>query len=136
MIGLKSLRKAPLSSRLVALIGDKYTRTELEAIERFGTGTSISAGDIFVTEGQIGREVILITSGTAAVARDGEEVASVGAGDFVGERAIILGEPRNASLVATTDLEVLVYSIAEFRSLLASSSTLAIKLRTLVDTRN
>lgn len=136
MIGLNSFRKITLSPRLVALVGDKYSRSELENIERSGTSTTISAGDVFVTEGQVGREVILIVSGTAAVARDGEEVATVGAGDFVGERAVILGEPRNASLVATTDLEVLVYSIAEFRSLLAGSSTLAIKLRALVDTRN
>ncbi|MEM7324607.1 MAG: cyclic nucleotide-binding domain-containing protein, partial [Actinomycetota bacterium] len=99
MIGLSYFRRAggPTPS-LVSRIGDKFTRSELETIDRFGTNLTIDAGDVFVSEGKIGREVILITSGTAVVARDGEEVATVGAGDFVGERSVLLGVRRNASL--------------------------------------
>ncbi len=135
MIGRTMFRRSTLSARLAAQVGDVFTRSELEAIERFGTSVTISAGDVFVTQGEIGREVILITDGTAVVARDGDEVATVGAGDFVGERAVILGEPRNASLIATSDLDVQVFSVPEFRSLLATSATLAIKLRMLAEHR-
>jgi len=135
MIGIHPFRKHQPSDRLMDKIGDRFARSELAAIEQFGTGTTIPAGEVFVTEGQIGREVLLILDGTAAVARSGEEVAVVGAGDFVGERAVLLGEPRNASLIATTDLEVIVYSVAEFRSLIYRSYSLDIKLRELVKTR-
>lgn len=136
MISLTAFKKPAVSPRLVAKIGDKFTRSELAVIERFGTGTTIDAGDVFVAQGTVGREVILIVSGSAVVSRDGDEIAVVGPGDFVGERALLLGATRNASLIATTDLEVEVYNVREFRSLLAASATLAIKLRALADLRS
>lgn len=136
MIGLAPFKKNAITPRLVTKIGDKFTRSELGLVERFGTSTTIPSGDVFVAQGTVGREVILIVDGSAMVSRDGEEVAVVGPGDFVGERALLLNAPRNASLIATTDLEVQVYNVREFHSLLAGSASLATKLRALVDSRN
>lgn len=136
MIGRTTFRRPTPYDKLASQIGDHYLKSELHTIERLGTTTTISAGEVFVTEGRVGREVILILSGTAAVARDGEELATVGAGDFVGERAVLLNEPRNASLIATTDLEIRVYTLVEFGSLLAGSASLADKLWGLVRARS
>jgi len=37
--------------------------------------------------------------------REGRDVAALGAGDFFGEAALITGEPRNATVVASDDLD-------------------------------
>ena len=137
---VSSLGKGIASAALGALLQARGYGVRLRKLDPYlnvdpGTMSPTQHGEVFVTEGQIGREVLLILDGTAAVARSGEEVAVVGAGDFVGERAVLLGEPRNASLIATTDLEVIVYSVAEFRSLIYSSYSLDIKLRELVKSR-
>jgi CRP-like cAMP-binding protein len=53
----------------------------------------------------------------------------MGAGDFFGETALITGEPRNASIVATDD--VVLYSLGkqDFQSALAASDSFHEQIR-------
>jgi len=118
MIGLRTFRKSTISPQLVEALSDRYSEHELRVIDRTGTVVTIDAGATFVTEGASGREALLILDGTAAVSRQGEAVATVGRGDIVGEAAILSGQPRNASLIATTELTAVVFSSREFVSLL------------------
>ena len=46
-------------------------------------------------------------AGTAEVQLSGQPIASLGAGDFFGEIALIDGRPRTASVVASHDMVVL-----------------------------
>jgi CRP-like cAMP-binding protein len=56
-------------------------------------------------------------------------VADVGPGDFLGEMALLTGTSRTATVTATTDLEVLVSSTGEFRSILEIAPSVERKVR-------
>jgi CRP-like cAMP-binding protein len=119
MIGFQTFRKSTtISPQLIEALSDRYSEHELRVIDRTGTVVTIDAGSTFVHEGASGREALLILDGTAAVSRQGEAVATVGRGDVVGETAILHGQPRNASLIATTPLTAVVFSSREFVSVL------------------
>ena len=68
----------------------------------------------------MGREFIVIVDGTATVAIDGQAVATLGAGDFLGEIALLDGGPRTATVTADTDLVAEVMSHQELASLLVN----------------
>ena len=67
---------------------------------------TLSEGDILVTQGQAGSEVYLILDGMFLVEVDGKEVAEIGPGAVVGERAQLEGGSRTATLRATTRARV------------------------------
>ena len=52
----------------------------------------------------------LILDGEVSVRRSGEEVARVGAGELIGEMALVNHKLRNATVVAETPLEVLHFT--------------------------
>jgi len=52
----------------------------------------------------------LILDGEVSVRRSGEEVARVGAGELIGEMALVNHKLRNATVVADTPLEVLHFT--------------------------
>lgn len=69
---------------------------------------SFAPGDKLMTEGDVGHEAFMITQGSCRVVRhvDGEEIriAEIGPGDVVGEMALLLDEPRGATVEATTEV--------------------------------
>lgn len=58
-------------------------------------------------------EFIVILSGQVDVFIDGHVVATLGAGDHIGERALLDGSPRNASVVAKTDVRAPLVSLTQ-----------------------
>src|SRR5262245_18113968 len=64
------------------------------------------AGKAIATEGAAGSEFFVILEGQARVERHGRQVASLGAGAFFGDLALLDRAPRNASVVADSELEV------------------------------
>ena len=66
----------------------------------------IPAGKVVVTEGAAGTEFFVVIDGTARVERHGRPVASLGPGAFFGDLALLDRAPRNASVIADSDLEV------------------------------
>ena len=109
------------------------TRTQLQQIGALTTGLHIPKGHAFIQEGSLAREFIVIRSGSAEVTRkvnDGiVHVADVGSGDFLGEMALLNGTRRTATVTAITDLDVLVSSVMEFRSILEIAPSVARTVR-------
>lgn len=136
MFGLNKTSDTPINPQLLRAAKGIYNRHELVAIDRLGTTITIEAGETFVTEGAAGREVIMILEGTAAVSRDGEEIANVGAGDIVGEQAVLTNQPRNASLIAATKLVATVFTPREFRQLLDTCPRLDARTKDLMAQRS
>lgn len=93
---------------------------ELEQLSRQGTLVDLAVGDKLAVEGTTGQQALIIVSGTATVLRDGTDVATLTAGDIVGEMALLSGQPRSATVVADTDMTVYALSSREFSSLLAT----------------
>ena len=67
---------------------------------------TLSAGDALVEQGAPGTDVYLILDGIFVVEVDGEQVAEIGPGAVVGERAALEGGIRTATLRATTRARV------------------------------
>ena len=67
----------------------------------------VKAGEQFITRGSDGGDLYVVTGGKASVQRDGRELKVYGLGDYIGETAVFLKQPRNADVKALTDLELL-----------------------------
>lgn len=106
----------------------ELTAKELKAVSRLMTNVTIKAGRDLIKEGDAGREFLIILDGEATVRRSGRIVARVGAGDFLGELAIIAGVPRTATVTADTEMEISVLNRREFSSLLDEQPKLARKV--------
>lgn len=72
------------------------------------------AGEIFIRKGTVGDRFFMIVSGRAQVLCNGEAVQSYSNNDYIGETSMILNAPRNADVVAETDLKVLVMGKYDF----------------------
>jgi hypothetical protein len=71
----------------------------------------IKEGQVLVEQGQLGRELYLLLDGVIAVEVDGESLGDLGPGAIVGERAILEGGRRTATLRAVTKARVAVAEV-------------------------
>jgi CRP-like cAMP-binding protein len=68
----------------------------------------LDAGECLMKQGDSGQELFLILDGIVDVEVDGEEVAEIGPGALLCERALLEGGSRTASVWATTPTRVVV----------------------------
>lgn len=115
------------SLRNVALFSSCSTK-DLEKIAKAGDEVTLAAGTLVVDQGQTGREAYVILNGTATVRRNGKRVATLGRGSVVGELSLLDHGPRTASVVADTELEVLVIGQRQFLAVIDAIPALAHKL--------
>ncbi len=94
------------------------TPEELRTLATASTGLNLPAGSVLCRQGSIGREFLVIVEGEVAIEVDGRQMATVGSGSFVGERALLEHSARNATVTALTPLIVLVLNPGEFGTLL------------------
>ena len=69
-------------------------------------------------EGSTGKEFVILVEGEGDVMRDGNLIASLGPGDFVGEIALVTGQPRTATVRTRGPSRVLVMGAQAFRTLM------------------
>ena len=98
------------------------TPTQLTDVAEKMQKRQFKAGDTVIREGEPGEEFFLISDGEVDVVRADHEVARLGRGDFFGEVALISGEPRNATVLATEPLDTFVLGKSNFQSALATSA--------------
>jgi CRP-like cAMP-binding protein len=111
------------------------SKSQLREIGRVVERIRFPAGAVLVRQGDLGFELFLMTEGTAKVEREGHLVASIGEGEFAGELAVLARTPRNATVTAETDLEVLSISPGDLSQLLDEVPGLAKQLLYEVATR-
>lgn len=75
---------------------------------RSPTVRRFAEGDHLTEQGAPGSELFLLLDGILAVLVDGEPVGEVGPGAVLGERALLEGGVRTATLVALTPVRVAV----------------------------
>lgn len=68
----------------------------------------VPAGEQLIRRGDTDDALYVVTAGKARVRRDGRELKTYGLGDYIGETAVFLRRPRNADVVALTDLDLLM----------------------------
>jgi CRP/FNR family transcriptional regulator, cyclic AMP receptor protein len=91
---------------------------QLRQLAKLTTELDAVRGTVLCREGETGREWFVVRDGEATVSIGGEDVATVGHGGFFGELALLDGQPRVATVTATTDMQLIVMSGPEFNELL------------------
>jgi NTE family protein len=95
---------------------------ELREFGQLCTTVSVRSGRVLCRQGEIGRECFVIVAGRADVFIDNARVATVAKGDLVGELALLADRAsRTATVVATTDMRLLVLTRREFAALAESA---------------
>jgi CRP-like cAMP-binding protein len=86
-------------------------------IDALGTEILVRPGTALIREGDAGRDCFVALDGVATDERGGVPNAAITAGSIGGELAILDRAPRNATVVATTAMRVLVLTPSELHQL-------------------
>jgi CRP-like cAMP-binding protein len=104
------IKMVPLFSRLP-------TR-RLREVASIADEVDLPAGKVLAKEGDRGREFFALIEGEVEVEQGGKLIRTLDAGDFFGEIALVTKMPRTASVIAKTDVRVLVITERDFGPLL------------------
>jgi CRP/FNR family cyclic AMP-dependent transcriptional regulator len=121
---LSVLRKHPIFSDL-----------EPEALDqlcRYAKHTSVKRGATIFSKGDPGNSLLAIISGTVKISISSSEGRNailnlIGAGELVGEIAVLAGQGRTADATANTDCEIFVIDRRDFLPFVRSQPALAMK---------
>jgi CRP-like cAMP-binding protein len=90
----------------------------IEIIAGIVRDASFPSGASLVREGELGDSFLIIRNGSATVEQGGHTLRELGAGDFLGEIALIDGGPRTASVTAVEPVDALVIDRPGFSRLM------------------
>lgn len=93
------------------------SKRERDLVARFADEVDVASGKTLTQEGGSAHEFFVIESGTASVTKSGEEIASLGPGDFFGEIGVLKTRPRNATVTATSPMRLVVLFAQNFTAL-------------------
>jgi CRP-like cAMP-binding protein len=88
----------------------------------------LDEGRTLIREGERAQEFFVVVDGSLRVTRKGRKVSDLGAGDFVGEIALVADLPRTATVTTSTSVRLLVLTARGFRDLLVDSPSIATKI--------
>jgi CRP/FNR family cyclic AMP-dependent transcriptional regulator len=89
---------------------------------------TFNAGDTVTEEGKGGAGFFVIEDGSAKVSVGGQDVRTIGAGDYFGEIGLIADIDRTATITAETDLRCYGMTFWDFRPLVETNASIAWKL--------
>jgi CRP-like cAMP-binding protein len=113
---ISALRRSPLFAGL--------SRKQLSRIARLSDDLEVPPGTVMCREGSRGQEFFVIITGEAEVTRGGRHLATLGAGDFFGEIALLERVRRTATVTAVTPLGFFVISAAAFDAVREADPTI------------
>jgi CRP/FNR family transcriptional regulator, cyclic AMP receptor protein len=94
----------------------------LEEIGRITDEIEVPAGRALTHEGRHEGYFFVIVSGTVRIERGGRTINTIGAGDFLGEIALLDGGPRTATATTESPCRLLSMTHERFHELLESST--------------
>jgi CRP-like cAMP-binding protein/RsiW-degrading membrane proteinase PrsW (M82 family) len=92
-------------------------------------------GQVIIREDEAGDEFFLVRSGEVEVVRRGKLLATLGAGDFFGEVALLTAAPRTATVRATEETSLLVLSRPIFQAIVSEERSVGDQIREMVAIR-
>jgi CRP-like cAMP-binding protein len=107
---IELLKRVPLFERC--------SKRELAEIAALADELDLPAARDLTRQGSGGYEFIVLVEGEADVLRGVRKVNELGPGDFIGEIALITGEPRTATVKTRGPSRVLVITASGFRTLM------------------
>jgi CRP/FNR family transcriptional regulator, cyclic AMP receptor protein len=112
------------------------SKRELRRVAQAADEIDVSAGKELLHQGEFAYDFMVIEDGQAEVTRDGEHVADLGPGDFLGEIAALEHGKRNASVAARSPMCLIVMTARDLRQLAASIPEFGETLRTTAEERH
>ncbi len=110
---LDLLERVPLFSGI--------SRADLESLGAIADELDVPAGKQLTREGYHEGYFFIIESGTVRIERGGKAINTIGAGDFLGEIALLDGGPRTATATTETPCRLLSLTYHMFHELLETS---------------
>jgi CRP-like cAMP-binding protein len=107
---------------------EKCSQAELARIATITVQVDLPAGDEVIREGEPGDFFFVLVKGSAEVKRRNSKIATLGAGDFAGEIALLTKAPRMATVRTTSPVTALQVSREGFSALLDTSPRIERKL--------
>lgn len=119
---------ASLDSPILSLLAS----TDRESLAKLMTEQSYAPGEIIFKEGDAGDAMYIIWSGRVAVVKGDFEAPAIlgyrGAGEIIGEMALLEDQPRFASVVALDNLRLLKVSRENFEQFLTSNPAIRMSI--------
>ena len=88
----------------------------------------IRAGDVIFREGDQAQELFVIRSGEVRIQIGNRTIAELSADSIFGEMALIDNEPRSATAIAVTDVELVSVSEKQFLFLVSQTPYFALRV--------
>lgn len=124
---IRQFRSIPLFASL--------SRRELRVVVQAAAEIDEPAGTTLVREGDEGREMYVLVSGTARVTRGGRKIRDLGPGEFFGELAFVSRAPRTATVTTTSNARLFVLGPREFSVAVRQDPKIAVGMLTVVAER-
>jgi CRP/FNR family transcriptional regulator, cyclic AMP receptor protein len=120
-VDVERLRRLPLFGEL-----DHH---DLSQLLRWVREVEFADGDLLFEQGSMPYELFVIEEGSVEVTRDGRPIATLGAGDVVGEMALLKLERRWASVIAAGYVTAVALDADDLASMSEQMPELADRLR-------
>src|SRR5262245_12171654 len=126
-VGIRHLQRVPLFSG--------FTEDELRRIAELSRIVESPVGTVVTQIGEPGESFFVIIDGTLAVRTPVGAGSRLQPGDFFGEMSLLDGEPRSATIVAMTDVRLLIVDRSHFWRLLDETPDLIRRMLTILSRR-
>jgi CRP-like cAMP-binding protein len=110
-------------------------RKERRALAPRTDEVELEKGRVIVREGEWPYEFFAIEEGTCEVRRGEQLLAELGSGDFFGEMGLLEDTRRNATVIATSPVTVVVMTGQAFRQTARELPEVASKIRAAIEER-
>ena len=117
-------------------IFDVLSPADAKRVRSAGTPLTLPAGWTPIGERTPADKAYILVAGEVSVRRNGNEIAQLGAGQVIGEAAIVHHTLRSASIVALTRLEVIHFTSAKLEQLVGEIPAFAEVLERAAAERN
>ncbi len=108
-------------------------KRELQTLAKSSHERTYSAGTKLFSQGDSGSGLYILKSGNVSITQTSgqgteKEINTAGAGETLGEMALLDDQPRSATVTAVEDVTALLLPVWEFRGVIKAHPDIALKL--------
>ena len=122
----------PKDKELYETLFKELTPVEYLKITKIAEWHKYTAGEVLIKHSALVTDLILIYNGTVEVEVDGNIVAELKDGQFVGEMSFLTEKPATANCIVKRDCECIVWKQPEFKELLKRNPSLYFTIQSLL----
>ena len=122
----------PKDKELYETLFKELTPVEYLKITKIAEWHKYTAGEVLIKHSALVTDLILIFNGTVEVEVDGNIVAELKDGQFVGEMSFLTEKPATANCIVKHDCECIVWKQPEFKELLKRNPSLYFTIQSLL----